>query len=335
MTSVLTINLLRALFVAFTAYIGATVGGELYQATLPGTVLGLVFGLVLVLADLLLKGVTLRAFSSATFGLALGLIFATLLRWSDLLKFQSPEMEWAVALVVYVTFGYLGMMLAIRSNREEFSIIIPYVRFSRQADLDPPVLVDTNILIDGRILNLATTGFLSPFLIVPAFVLSELQRLADSSDSLRRERGRRGLDNLNLLRNMDEVEVTFPDGGGTEQDPVDSRLLALARRTGARILTNDMNLCKVARLHHVRVLNLNDLVDAVRPSLNPGDSLKLPLVKEGKDEHQAVGYLENGTMIVVNNGREAIGKTVNVKITGTVQTAAGRLVFAEPTQDGE
>lgn len=336
MTSLLTINLLRLLFVVFAAYSGAVIGEELFRyrpeesGQIFGLVAGLIFGLILVLTDRLLQGVTLRAFSAATFGLILGLIFATLLRASDILKFQTEEIQWAVGLVLYLTFGYLGMMLAIRSNREEFSLIIPYVRFSRSADLDPPLLVDTNIIIDGRIQDLCTTGFLSPYMIVPRFVLDELQTLADSTDGMKRERGRRGLDNLNVLRDMKDVEVVLHETHETpDGENVDARLIRLSRRIGARLLTNDSNLCRIARLQQVRVMNLNDLANAMRPSVTAGDELDLELVKEGKDDHQAVGYLPDGTMIVVNHAKERIGATVRVKVSGTVQTSAGRLIFAD------
>ena len=167
---------------------------------MPGVVVGVAFGLLVVLADRLLKGVSLRAFSSATFGLLLGLLFANLLIASEILHYQSETTQWAMRLVVYCTFGYLGMMLAMRSNRDEFSLIIPYVRFSRETTQHEPLVVDTNVIIDGRIADLCGTGFLSRSLIVPRFVLGELQTLADSRDPLKRERGRRGLEILNQLQ---------------------------------------------------------------------------------------------------------------------------------------
>jgi len=190
MTPTLTVNLLRVLFVTFCGAIGGIVTAETQGNYLPGILVGLVFGLVVVLADRLLKGVSLRAFSSATFGLLLGLLFATLFMASDILRYQSDTVQWAARLVVYCTFGYLGMMLAMRSNRDEFSLIIPYVRFARETTQHEPLVVDTNVIIDGRIADLVGSGFLSRALIVPRFVLGELQTLADSRDAIKRERGR-------------------------------------------------------------------------------------------------------------------------------------------------
>src|SRR3989475_7009751 len=209
MTPLLTVNLLRVLFVTFCAAIGAIVTSELQGNMWPGLVLGIVLGLVVVLADRLLKGFSLRAFSSATFGLLLGLLFGNLLLASDVLRYQSETTQWMARLIVYATFGYLGMMLAMRSNRDEFSLIIPYVRFTRETTQHEPLILDTNVIIDGRIAELCATGFLSRSLIVPRFILDELQKLADSRDPVKRERGRRGLDILNQLHHSREMELTI------------------------------------------------------------------------------------------------------------------------------
>src|SRR5438309_10592542 len=200
MTPLLTVNLLRVLFVTFCAAIGGIVTSETQGNPVPGILIGAVFALLVILADRLLKGFSLRAFSSATFGLLLGLLFANLFMASDVLRYQSDTVQWAARLFVYRAFGYLGRMLAMRSNRDEFSLIIPYVRFARETTQHEPLIVDTNVIIDGRIGDLCATGFLSRALIVPRFVLGELQTLADSRDPLKRERGRRGLDILNKLR---------------------------------------------------------------------------------------------------------------------------------------
>src|SRR5256886_12022142 len=180
MTPLFTVNLLRVLFVTFCGVVGASISSELLDRTLPGLLVGFVFGLLVVLVDRLLKGISLRAFSSATFGLLLGLIFANLLSASQVLRFQSDTVQWAARLIVYTVFAYLGMMLAMRSNRDEFSLIIPYVRFARETTQHEPLVIDTSIIIDGRIAELCATGFLSRALIVPRYVLSELQTLADS-----------------------------------------------------------------------------------------------------------------------------------------------------------
>ena len=332
MTPLLTVNLLRILFVTFCGAIGGIVTVETQGQYAPGIMIGVVFALLVVLADRLLKGFSLRAFSSATFGLLLGLLFANLFTASDILRYQSDTVQWAARIVVYCTFGYLGMMLAMRSNRDEFSLIIPYVRFARETTQHEPLVVDTNVIIDGRITDLVATGFLSRALIVPRFVLGELQTLADSRDPIKRERGRRGLDILNQLQKSKELDLTIHDTTGDADLSIDARLVRSAKLLQARLLTNDQALCQVARLQQVPALNLADLARALRPSAAAGDELELNLVKEGRESHQAVGYLPDGTMIVVNHARAFLGKVVTVSVSSALQTGAGRLIFAEVKQ---
>jgi uncharacterized protein YacL len=330
MTPLLTINLLRFLFVTFCAAIGANISSALVGSSWTGLVLGTVFGLLVVLIDRLLKGVSLRLFSSATFGLLLGLIFANLLMASDLLRYQPETTQWAARLIVYAAFAYLGMMLAMRSSRDEFSLIIPYVRFSRETTQHEPLVLDSNVIIDGRIADLCGTGFLSCSFIVPRFVLDELQTLADSRDPIKRERGRRGLEILNGLQRSREIELNIHETSGDDVDlGVDARLVRTAKVLKARLLTNDHALSQVARLQQVAVLNLADLVRALRPNVVTGDEIELNLIKEGREPHQAVGYLPDGTMIVVNHARPYVGKTARVIISSALQTSAGRLIFAE------
>jgi uncharacterized protein YacL len=329
MTPQLTINLLRALFVVFTSVVGAMFGESALKAPEIGGAAGAAFGLLIVLADRLLKGITLRVFSSATFGLLIGFIFARLLVASNLLVRADEDVQWAASLIVYAVFGYFGMMLAIRSNRDEFSLILPYVRFRRSAMQDEPLLVDSNIIIDGRLSDLCATGFISSSIVVPRFVLDELQRLADSGDPLKREKGKAALDRLQKMQLDPNLSVTLHENDSASDLPVDTRLVQVAKLLDMPLLTNDGNLCAIARLQNVSVLNLNDLSRALRPALEPGHKVELPLVKEGRDPHQAVGYLPDGTMIVVNHGRPQLGKTVPVVIASALQTSGGRLFFAE------
>jgi len=221
------------------------------------------------------------------------------------------------------------MMLAMRSNRDEFALMIPYVRFTRETTQHEPLVVDTNIIIDGRIADLCATGFVSRTLIVPRFILGELQTLADARDPLKRERGRRGLDILNQLQRSRDIELTIHDTNGDADLPVDARLVRVAKVLQARLLTNDNALCQVARLQQVPALNLADLAYALRPAVSAGDEIQLHLVKEGRESHQAVGYLPDGTMIVVNHARPYLGTTSAVVISSALQTGGGRLVFAE------
>jgi len=335
MTAQRTLNLLRVLFVTFCGVVGSLISLAIQNTALPGLFGGFVFGLLVVLIDRLLKGLSLRAFSSATIGLLLGLFFANLLSASQVLRYQTEDVQWMARLAVYCAFGYLGMMLAMRSNRDEFSLIIPYVRFARETTQHEPLVIDTNVIIDGRIADLCATGFISRSLIVPRFVLTELQFLADSHDTIKRERGRRGLEILNQLQRSRELDLTIHDAGTDDGEmTTDARLVRIAKMLQARLLTNDLALCQVARLQQVPVLNLNDLSHALRPVVVPGNEIELNLVKEGRESHQAVGYLSDGTMIVVNHGRSHLGQTTAVVVSSSLQTAGGRLVFAELKEKG-
>ncbi len=333
MTPVRTINLLRGLFLTFCLCMGMMVG-EVFGSQLRGAMFGLVLGMLVVLGDRLLRGITLRVFSSATFGLLLGFLFTQLLLASNILRYQSEDWRWVTSLALYATFGYIGMMLAMRGNRDEFALIIPYVRFRQSSVHETPLLLDTNIIIDGRISEVCATGFLSASLIVPRFVLDELQRLADSAEPLKRQRGRRGFDTLSKMQMSPKLSVTIHEAATDDAIPVDTKLVQLSKALQARLLTNDSNLCKIARLQNVPVLNLNDLSKAVHPALSAGDEFDLALVKEGREPHQALGYLDDGTMVVVNHGRSKLGQNVVVKITSTLQTAAGQMFFAEMMDEG-
>lgn len=329
MTPLLTINLLRTLFVTFAGCVGLMIGDEMLGSTLVGLAAGTAMGLAIVLADRLLHGISLRVFSSATLGLLVGFLFSKLLLSSKILAVAPPQTQWVCGLIVYGTFSYVGMMLAIRSNRDEFSVIIPYVRFRQGAVQQGPLVIDSNIIIDGRLPALCATGFLSTSLVVPRFILDELQRLADSSDPQKRERGRLALERLQRMQSDPNLSVTIHESEDDLRTAVDTKLTQIAKLLDARLLTNDSSLCAIARLQNVPVLNLHDLGRALKPQLAAGDELELSLIKEGRDAHQAVGYLADGTMIVVNHARGHIGKTMPVVVASALQTSAGRLFFAD------
>ena len=330
MTPNRTINLLRVLFIAFAATMGVRVGEVVLVSEWQGGIVGLIVGLLIVLFDRLLLGVSLRLFSAATCGLLVGLVASRFLMASGLLRYAQPQTVWIISLCTYSVFGYLGMMLAVRSNRDEFALIIPYVRFRQTAVHDIPLLVDTSVLIDGRVIEVCLTGFLSSSMVVPRVVIEELQRLADSAEPVKRERGRRGLDLLRGIQQRPEMAVTIHESATSDSDvPVDTRLVHVAQLLQAQLLTLDSNLARVARLQGISVLNLNELNRALHPTVAPGDEMELTLVKPGRDSHQAVGYLPDGSMIVVNHGRTQVGETVAVVIGGALQTASGRMYFAE------
>jgi len=293
-----------------------------------GSFLGLAAGLCVILVDRMLHGVSLRAFSSAAFGLILGLVLATLIKASGLFDYASSDIQWIIHLAIYLTFGYLGTMLALRSNRDEFSLIIPYMRFMRREPHEQVTLLDTSAIIDGRVAELCKSGFLEDTLLVPRFVLDEVQGLADSPDANKRARGRYGLDLLSELRSSPDIEMKVHETAESNQ-PVDARLVHLAQVLSARVATTDYNLGRVAELQQVRVLNITLLAAALRSPRIAGDRLRLKLTREGKEPDQAVGFLQDGTMIVVNQARPLIGQEVEVVVSGSIQTSAGRMIFGE------
>ena len=293
-----------------------------------GAVAGAAFAGAVIAVDLLLRNLTIRSFSAGTFGLMIGIFCAWLVNnipWTQNADGRSGVLQ----LAIYLGLGYMGTSLALRSNRQEFSLIIPYVRFRNEGIIQQPLLVDTNIIIDGRIPGICATGFLGGTLIIPRFVLDELHVLADSLDPVKRERGRRGLECLEELQRTRGLEVSIHEDYQPQEKLVDTKLIQLAKTLDARLLTNDANLGRVAQLQGVAVLNLNQLAQAMRVIVNAGDELELVLVKEGRDEHQAVGYLADGTMIVVNHARDRIGSSAVVVVSSALQTSAGRLIFAE------
>jgi uncharacterized protein YacL len=294
-----------------------------------GCMIGFGLGALCVALDEMLKGFSLRAFSAVTFGLALGTLVAGLLDHSALFPEIDSPLRRVVRLGLFLSFGYLGMILAMRSNKEDFSLIIPYVRFASQSKPENLLLLDTSVIIDGRIADLLEANFIDGTLVVPRFVLHELQKIADSNDPVIRARGRRGLDMLARLRHSKRSEVKIHEADFPEETEVDAKLVRLARALGAKLYTNDYNLGKVAELQSVLYVNLNELANALKPVILPGETFSLRVVREGKDRGQGVGYLNDGTMVVINNAQTLIGQQVNVKVLSVLQTGAGIIVFAD------
>jgi uncharacterized protein YacL len=296
-----------------------------------GMVIGFGFGGLLIAVDEMLKGFSLRAFSSTTFGLLLGTLVALLIDHSGLFEFETPDdrSRWLIRLGLFLGFGYIGMILAMRSNKEDFSLIIPYVRFSPQNKPDNLLLLDTSVIIDGRIADLIETRLLDGLIIVPRFVLRELQQIADSGDAIKRARGRRGLEMLNRIQRNGNIEVRIHDGDFPDEKEVDSKLVRLARNLNARLFTNDYNLGKIAALQKVNCVNLHEVSKCLKVILLPGEMLQLKIVREGKDKGQGIGYLPDGTMVVVNNGQPHLGQQVEAEVQTLLQTGAGIIVFAD------
>jgi uncharacterized protein YacL len=304
----------------------------LKYSSLIGMMIGFGFGAVLIAIDEMLKGFSLRAFSATTFGLLLGTVVALLIDRSGLFEKVEEPTRWLIRLSLFLSFGYIGIVLAMRSNKEDFSLIIPYVRFAPQNKPDNLLLMDTSVIIDGRIADLIEANFVEGLIVVPRFVLKELQQVADSGDPIKRARGRRGLEILNRMQRNNRNEIKIHDGDFPDEKEVDAKLIRLARNLGAKLFTNDYNLGKIAELQSVNYVNMHELAKSMRVILLPGEMLSLRIVREGKDKGQGVGYLPDGTMVVVNNAHSAIGHQVEVQVQSLLQTGAGIIVFADLKQ---
>ena len=301
----------------------------LSHSGLIGMMMGFGFGGWMVAVDEMLKGFSLRAFSATTFGLLLGTVVALLVDRSGLFENAEEKVRWLIRLGLFLGFGYIGIILAMRSNKEDFSLIIPYVRFAPQNKPDNLLLLDTSVIIDGRIADLIEIHFLEGLIVVPRFVLKEIQQIADSSDPIKRARGRRGLEMLNRLQRSTHTEVRIHDGDFPEEHEVDTKLIHLAHNLNARLYTNDYNLARIAELQKISYVNLHEVAKCLKVILLPGETLQLKIVREGKDKGQGLGYLPDGTMVVVNNGQSHIGQQVEVQVQTLLQTGAGVIVFAE------
>jgi uncharacterized protein YacL len=354
------LHVLRALFILLMGAVGyflllqpQQVFGAYTWLTL-GIVLSI--GVLIVCADILSPRRKLAVFSGTFLGLLVGVFIAYALSFvvtlvvdnylgailsdENLIWLTKPINKGSVItnrdiivrnvnLVLGVICCYLSISFILQT-KDDFRFIIPYVEFSKESKGSRPILLDTSILIDGRITDIASTGVFESQLIVPRFVLDELQLIADSADKLKRNRGRRGLDILTKLRALPKIEVFIYDHSvhsETEVEGVDQKLLALAKQLNGRVLTTDFNLNKVAQLRGVDVININDLTNALKPVVLPGERMHVRLVKGGEEPGQGVGYLDDGTMVVVEQGRGHVNEEVEFTVTSALQTSAGRMIF--------
>lgn len=297
-----------------------------------GIVIGFGLGSLVIAVDEMLKGFSLRAFSSITFGLLLGTFIAWLLDASGLFNAAGENTRWVIRLCLFLSFGYIGIILAMRSNKEDFSLIIPYVRFASQTKPENPIIFDTSTIIDGRIVDLLEARLIEGLIVVPRFVLQELQFIADSPDPVRRVRGRRGLDMLNQIRSTARNEVKIHENDFPEEKEVDGKLVRLTKMLNAKLFTTDFNLAKVAELQGVPCVNIAEIASKMKMVLLPGEVLHLRIAREGKDKGQGVGYLNDGTMVVVNHAHHLIGQTAYVTVASLLQTGAGVIIFADVKQ---
>ncbi len=334
------VSIIRAIFVVVVAGLAARmaklvgVSGVLNPAA---TFVVLMGGAILVVVlDLMTPRKKIQAISAVYFGLIVGLILSNLLQTAiepTLLLIEgpnvSPEIRPAVIGLFTVMICYVCVS-TILQTKDDFRFIIPYMEFSREVKGALPLVLDTSVIIDGRIADVAEAQIIDQPLVVPRFVLQELQGIADSSDKLRRNRGRRGLDILNRLQKSQGVEVRIHDGEIQELNgvrEVDQKLVILAKHLGGKVVTNDYNLNKVAKLQGVDVINLNDVANALKPIVLPGENLIVKLIKRGEEQGQGVGYLDDGTMVVVEQGVHHLGDMVRMTVTSVLQTSAGRMIF--------
>src|SRR5205807_4487139 len=291
-------------------------------------------GAFVVATDLMVRNKQITTVSAVYFGLLLGLLLGTLFSialepfigdWFN----NSRQLLQGLRLLITLICCYLSISTLLQT-KDEFRFIIPYVEFSKQLKGVRPLVLDTSVIIDGRIADICDTGIIDTKLIVPRFVLQELQGIADSSDKIKRNRGRRGLDVLKRMQTNPKVELQMHEGNLPELrdvQKVDERLVLLAKALGARVVTNDYNLNKIAQLQGVEVINLNELANALKSVALPGEVMVVRLVKAGDQIGQGVGYLEDGTMVVVEQGRSSIGQEVTITVTSVLQTPAGRMIF--------
>lgn len=294
-----------------------------------------IFGTVLlslgvIAVDIFTPRKQIEVITAIYFGLLVGILLTYIL-WVALAPLipDSPYAAPAQLLMAAVLcYGCTSLLL---QTKDDFRFVIPYVEFSRDLKGIRPIVLDTSAIIDGRLADLAETNIIESQLVMPGFVLAELQSIADSSDRLRRARGRRGLDILNKLRAHPNIDFQIYDRELPEfaGQPVDMKLVILAKQLEGKIITGDFNLNKVAKVHNVPVINLNEVAASLRPQFLPGETFEVRVVKAGEGPEQGVGYLEDGTMVVIEGGRHRINATLNVVVTSTLQTQAGRMIFAK------
>jgi uncharacterized protein YacL len=318
---------------AFRAFVVAACPAIVYFSitkSIKGALIGLLVGGFIVAVEMFVAQISLLTMISGVLGAASGIILAKLI---DYTVFQMGNdalyATWdKFSILRYFAFAILGMIIAIRKSPEFDDLDKDLLKMGRKRGADLKVL-DTSSIVDGRVIDICETKFLSGTLIVPRFVLQELHHLADSPDSLKRARGRRGLDILARLQENQDIPVKILDKDVPEISDADGKVVRIAKELGAKVLTTDFNLNKVAALEGVVPLNVNDLGMALKPVVLPGETMALFVMKEGKEKEQGVGYLDDGTMVVIEEGRRFIGKRLEASVTSILQTSAGRMIFAK------
>ena len=321
--------IIRILLMAACSISGYFIASSYYEfpITLIGLFSGLLIAISVIRAEQAIRKVSLRVIFGGVVGMIIGLFIAFFLAYG--LTFVGVTWEkqqvapWIYALLTGI-MGYLGLVIGSKKI-EEFSLF----SFSQTKESADYGILDTSVIIDGRIADICDTGFIEGTLVVPRFVLDELQYIADSSDSMKRSRGRRGLDILNRMQRSNGINIEVVDQDFPKLKGVDAKLVAMAKKVNARIITNDFNLNKVAELQGIKILNVNELANALKPVVLPGEIMTVKIIKEGKEAGQGVAYLDDGTMIIVDHAQKYQGSTIEVIVTSVLQTTAGRMIFSE------
>jgi uncharacterized protein YacL len=306
--------------------------------TSQGILIGFVFSLVIILTEIIIQKIPLDTLIAGILGIIFGLIGAKLLDYTIYLmdNIKVYELMKDYSLLIKIVFAYLGLVIAVRKKSEVDLLDKDIFKRGRHKKVTDLILLDTSAIIDGRIADIAETKFIAGVLVVPRFVLEELQSLADSSDTFKRNRARRGLDIIAKLQKEEGLSVKIFEKDYPELHNTDAKLLQLSKELEAKIITTDFNLNKVAVLQGSTVLNVNDLSNALKPVYLPGEAMPIFVVKEGKEQHQGIGYLDDGTMVVVEEGRKYVGKRIEVIVSSILQTSSGRMIFTRPTsQNGD
>ena len=325
--------IVRSVFVAVVVYASMVIH-PIDGAVIWNVFLGLAVALLIVATEARLRDAAVTSLLGGLLGLGVGLTIASAISralfWANT---SNTKVQFLHGLII-VVLPYLGLMLGARKG--EWLEPAKFVSLFKDARPQKRYrILDTSVIIDGRVADIVETGFLDGTLVVPQFVLKELQFVADSADALKRNRGRRGLDILHRIQKMAGVEVVISDLDFPQVKEVDLKLIELARTMLAKIVTNDFNLNKVAQLRGVEVLNINELANVLKPVVLPGEAMSVFVVKEGKEYNQGVAYLDDGTMVVVDHARSQIGQTIDIVVTSVLQTTAGRMIFGKHAEAGD
>lgn len=326
---------LRVLFVILVAAVCYGIALDLGKNPWIYTFIGGWVATIIVIAERGLTKVSIRKLISGAVGLGAGLVVANLIAYPLLLIASLRELSPWILLSANLVCACIGLTVGIKREEDIFDFFSHISGKKTQTKGDAYKILDTSVIIDGRIAEICETSFMEGVLLIPQFVLTEVQQIADSASTTKRARGKRGLDIVNRLQIQEFIPVQIIDTDFPEIPEVDSKLIQLAKTMGAKIVTNDYNLKKVAKIQNIKVLNINELATALKPVLLPGESLRINILKEGENPNQGVAYLEDGTMVVVEGGKKYIGKEKDVTVTSVLQTTTGKMIFTEVKEEGE